>query len=202
MLFFGTNKSKLKQGTLHNITCSNCNNITKMDYVIHGKYAHVWWVPVFPSGRIALFECQGCKRLFTLPELPESIKTKYQFEKQGLRTPIWFYSGLFIIGMLILVAIGSNQITKQNNADYIENPLVNDFYGIKGESSGYYSTMKVVKVTSDSIFVIYNDLEVNKRSQVKNLNRDKNYTSSPVGYTREELRINFKGDYIFRIFRE
>ena len=202
MIFAGSNSVKLKGGAIKNITCPNCDQYTTINYAIRGKYAHLYWIPCFPMGRIAFFECQYCKRLFKLPELPQTIKTKYEFQKQGVKTPMWFYSGLFVLGFLIVMLIGFAANKENATAQQIANPEINDRYGIKGDENGHYSVMKVIKVTPDSLYVIYNDFNVNETFKAKSLNPNQNFTTTPVGFTRAEIQDRYNRGAIYGVYRD
>ncbi len=81
MIFYGINSSKLKDGQLNNVTCSNCETQTAMTYGVFGKYFYLYWIPVFPLGKTNILECNSCKKTYKLKELPEQIKHKFKTEK-------------------------------------------------------------------------------------------------------------------------
>ena len=104
MIFYGTRAKNIHNGQIKNVKCPHCENETSMTYSIYGKYAHVYWIPFFPIGNVGVTECNSCKRTYEIKELPENIKMKYHNEKEkdGVKTPIWFFSGLFIVAILVL----------------------------------------------------------------------------------------------------
>ena len=92
MIFYGTNASRLKDGRLNNVTCPNCNNDTAMNYSVFGKYAYLYWIPVFPIGKENVLECNSCNKTYNLNELPDQIKRKFETEKHtGL--PLQHFAG-------------------------------------------------------------------------------------------------------------
>lgn len=202
MVFFGTKASRIKDGQINNVSCPNCENNTSMTYAIFGKYAHIYWIPAFPTGRENIIECNSCKRTFKLKELSTQIKQKFDLERQDARTPFWYFSGLAIIAAAIGLGMYSSAQNDANNALFIQSPEVGDVYSIDGSEDGYYSTMKVTDVSTDSIFVVANDYEIDKKSGIDDIDTDKNYTTEIFALGREDLINLFKDETIFDIDRE
>jgi hypothetical protein len=202
MFFYGTRSTKIKTGQLKNVICPNCDNQTSMSYGIYGKYAHLYRIPTFPIGKENIIECNNCKQTFNLKSLPQAIKSKFEFEKQGASTPIWYFAGAILILCIIgFIAYSSAQDDVQDS-EYVTTPLEGDVYSLKMENSGYYSTMKVVKVTNDSVFTIYNDFEIDSRSGVSEIDKAKNYTENEDRLTKEEILLYFEDGIIYDVDRD
>ena len=201
MIFYGSRATRLKEGQINNVTCPNCDTTTSMSYAIFGKYAHIYWIPSFPIGRENVVECNSCKRTFKLRELPEPIIQKFNKEKEDAKTPIWYFSGIGIA--VILVALIANWISKDNqeNELFIQNPQVGDVYSIEGETTGYYSTMKVLEVTEDSVQIVVSDYEVNKRSGVSDVDKSVYYTDQIEMLSKDEIVSLFESDFIYDVDR-
>lgn len=202
MIFYGRRSSIIKDGQLSNISCSHCEAITSMSYAIYGKYAHLYWIPTFPMGREAIFECNNCKKTFSLPDLPEATKKKYEFEKQGVRTPVWYFSGIMVIAAIIAILGYSISKDKELSALYAKSPEVGDVYSIQLERNGFYSTAKVTHVINDSVFLVYNDYEIDKRSQVRKIDLTKNYTTAIDSFTTQEITQLFEDEIIYDVDRD
>lgn len=202
MIFYGTNSSRLKDGRLSNVTCPNCNDQTSMNYSVFGKYAYIYWIPIFPLGKTNILECNNCKKTFKLKELPQQIQQKFELEKHK-GVPIKHFAGLFIIALIVAFIIYSGAKNKENEAKYIDAPKVGDVYKTTGSESGFYTTAKVTKVTTDSVFVIFNDYEVDKKSGTNKLDKAKNYNPENVeGYTIEEVQNLYHEEVIYGIDRD
>ena len=202
MIFYGRNSSRIKEGQINNVICPNCDNNTSMGYAIFGKYAHLYWIPMFPMGKETVLECDSCNRTYKLKELPDTIQKKFEFEKQGASTPIWYFSGVAIIACLIAFGAYASSRDKENNALYIQEPQVGDVYSLDLENNGYYSSMKVVEIVGDSVFVIYNDYEIDRRSQIYKIDKDKNYTTAREGLTKEDISFYYREGSIFDVDRD
>jgi uncharacterized Zn finger protein len=191
MIFYGRRSSRIKDGRISNVTCPSCEENTSMNYSIFGKYAHIYWIPTFPMGRENIIECNNCKQTFKVKELSEQIKSKFNLEKQDAKTPIWNFAGLAIIACLIFSVMYFIKQDKIDAENYIESPQFGDVYTIKGSESGSISTMKVVEVSKDSVYVVYNNYEIEGYS-ISELDEAENYeTEDLYGFSNEELKAMF-----------
>ncbi len=202
MIFYGRKASRIKDGQINNVTCPNCEDLTSMNYSIFGKYAHIYWIPTFPMGRENISECNACKQTFLVNELPEQIKQKFSREKEGVKTPIWHFSGLAIIALLIAMIFWFASQNDAENEEFIQTPQIGDVYSIESENKGYYSSMKVTEVTNDSVHLIVNDYEVDKRSGIYKIDLDKNYTIQAYSLSKVDLFNLYKSEVIYEIDRE
>ena len=202
MIFYGTNASRLKDGRLNNVTCPDCNQQTSMNFSVFGKYFYIYWIPIFPIGKTNVLECNYCKRTYKLKELPEQIKQKFDLEKhRGI--PIKHFTGLGMITALIVWLSYANIKDKENEAIYIENPQVGDIYHAEGSTSNYYTSGRVIAIEKDSIFIIFNELETNKKSDVSTIDKDSNYkTENTYGFTIEDIQQLYKDEVIYKIERD
>jgi len=200
MIFYGTNSSRLKDGQLSNVTCPNCNTQTSMAYSVFGKYAYLYWIPVFPMGKVNILECNQCKKTYKLKELPQQIQQKFETEKHtGI--PFLHFSGLAIILLVIAYFSYSNSKHEADEAEYIKAPAIGDIYSIPSEGSGQYTTMKITSVTNDSIYFVLNDYEISEKSAIYKIDKASNYTTYMEGYSKEEITSLYNDNTIFNIDR-
>ena len=104
---FGKISSELKQETPKEIICPKClsKNTTKVSVI--GVYKHLFHIPFISGGKSGASVCINCYHTFELPKMPMAIKLAYFELKETAKTPIWFYSGLIGIKVLVLVKIFS-----------------------------------------------------------------------------------------------
>ncbi|AXO80165.1 hypothetical protein DZC78_07080 [Olleya aquimaris] len=202
MIFYGRKATTIKEGRLVNVNCPNCEEGRTMRYSIFGKYAYLYWIPMFPLGKENILECTNCHKTFDLKSLPNSIKEKFNIEKADAKYPIWYFSGLAVLVLLISFAVYTSKKDDENDKRYIKEPMIGDVYSVETSQSGYYSTMKVNKVTKDSIFVIYNDVLIDRKSKVYKIDKAKNYTTETDGYTRSEIQSLFDKQTIYEVDRD
>lgn len=202
MVFYGTNASRLKDGRLVNVTCPNCNEQTSMNYSVFGKYAYIYWIPIFPLGKTNVLECNNCKRTYKLKDLPEQIKHKFELEKhKGI--PLKHFSGLAIIAIAIAYFSYSNIKNKELEAEYIKDPQIGDILRTEGSKSNWYTTAKVTSITTDSIYLVFNDYEVDKKSGIGDIDKDANYDSEFIeGYSLEQVQNLYADEVIYQIDRD
>jgi len=201
MIFYGTNSSRLKNGKLNNVQCPNCENQTSMTYTVFGKYAYLYWIPVFPLGKTNILECDHCKRTYDLKELPEPVKRKFDLEKHT-SIPFLHFSGLAIIAGIIGFIGYSNAKDKENTAIYINEPAVGDVYYMDSDTHGRYTSMKIRLVSSDSVFVAHNTYEIDRKSAIDEIDVPENYDLISVGYSKEEILSLYNDDTIYEISRD
>lgn len=104
---FGKKSSELKQEIHKEIICPNClsKNTTKISVL--GVYKHLFHIPFISGGKYGSSVCTNCYHTFELPKMPMAIKLAYYELKETAKTPIWFYSGLIGIKVLVLLKIFS-----------------------------------------------------------------------------------------------
>ena len=158
MIIYGYNSTAIATEQLVNITCPNCETKGEVYAFILRRHAHVFWIPLFPIGKIGVAQCQHCKSEFKKKQMPEDMKRAYQNVKSDARGPIWQFAGLGIIAV-IAGAIYVNGIIKDGqNEDFIHAPLKGDVYECK-TSNGYFTTLLVDGVNGDSVFVFENNYD-------------------------------------------
>jgi hypothetical protein len=202
MIFYGTKASALKNGQIINVNCPSCNTNTTMKYSVFGKYAHVYWIPLFPFEKITAGECNSCKKTYLYKELPEEIKIKLDREKEknGIKFPIWMFSGLFLILGGIGYGFYSSNKTDSDSAEYIKNPMKGDLYYIKLDD-GFYSAATVTSTDKDSVYLRFSNLETDQMSSVDDVSKPENFIMGKEGYERKRLKELFEKDTIYTIER-
>ena len=64
-----------------------------------------------------------------------------------------------------------------------------------------YSTLKITKVTNDSIFIIANSMEISKKRKLYKIDKDENYNAERYGMSRNEYITSFKTNYFLDVDR-
>jgi hypothetical protein len=196
MLVFGTKAVHLQTVELEEATCPSCGEIDTVNLSVFRKHAHIFWIPVVPIGKIGVAECEHCKRVMKYSEMSQELKSEYNALKDEKKGPIWQFSGLvLIIGIVIMSSFLSSN-NKKENLEYLANPMLGDVYEYKIEAKSY-STMKVVRVAGDSIFVAPNEYETNKISGLYEIDKEENYSEFVFGMEKERVQEMFdEGDII------
>ena len=79
--------------------------------------------------------------------------------------------------------------------------MAGDVIIFKNKNTNYYSTLKISSVTKDSIFVIQNNYETDKKSGISDIDKSKNYTTEPFGLGRNEIQEMFDKNIFYDINR-
>ncbi|WP_058106034.1 hypothetical protein [Maribacter dokdonensis] len=201
MIFFGTGSASLDSVKTRNITCQHCNNQDTIYINIYRRHAHVFWIPVFPLGKSGSTYCAHCKETLSPKQMPEALKMQYKNIKGEAKGPIWQFSGLLIFALLIVFTIYSSGKNKEDTQLHLTQPAVGDIYEYKA-NNGSYSTMRLEKVTTDSLFLSLNDFEISKKSRIYKIDKDENYSEITYGYSKSEMIQMHKEGIVFDINRD
>ncbi len=196
MIIFGSNSSHLKSEHLTEVACPHCNESDCVDISVFGKYAHVFWIPVFPMGKSGASQCQHCKQTLKEKEMPQTFKSAFSTFKSQLKTPFWHFSGLLIIALFVGWMAFAGSKNKKDNQAFINSPQVGDVYEYKTEGD-YYSLMKVTEVSSQEIVFVTNKFEVARSSKLYTIDKAENFLEEEYQISRQDLQdLYLNGDIV------
>ncbi len=101
-IIYGTKGTLLQSAVAPSCLCNHCNTQADQTIGVFGRYAYLYWIPLFPIGKKAVVECQNCLKTSDenwSPELQEAVSTLKEHTKGRKRH--WF--GAAILGPLILL---------------------------------------------------------------------------------------------------
>jgi len=201
MIVYGTKPVHVKTEQVNNITCPNCKTNNSTIFSIYSKHAYLYWIPFFPYGKTAVSECQNCKAQLTQKEMPIEFKNEAIRLKSESKTPLWQFSGLVLLAVLIPFVIYTSKKNDKKELEYIQNPVIGDVYTYELED-GNYSTLKVNNVTFDSVFILQNDYEINKSHKTYKIDKEENYSNEAYGIPREEINSMYLEKTILSVDRD
>lgn len=107
MIIFGGRASTIARIKVPNIKCNHCENDSTFHLSVFGKYGHIFWIPLFPTGKKAVAECTHCLKTIEQRHFPADLKKAYFQEKKDIKTPLWHWAGLgFVgIGLFLIIAL-------------------------------------------------------------------------------------------------
>lgn len=200
MLFLvGTRDSNVKNGEILNEECPKCSAESTLHFSIYRRYTHLTLIPLFPVGKLVFIECSHCKETFDYEDLPESIQLKLRTEKTG--NSIWMFAGSFILALFLIFTIKNYFDKKDETSILIKNPIEGDVYNLKF-SNGYYSNMRIDKVTKDSIYTTHNDFNAYMPYEIDDLDKPENFSNQKVYYSRKDILKLYQEDGILKIVRK
>ena len=188
MIVYGT-RSKLLAKELVTDKCPNCGTQNSTEIHVYQKWAHVFWIPFFPLGKVVASECGHCKQVLKEKEMTSSMQSVLQDVKSRSKTPIWTFSGLAILAVIIAVGIVNEKKNDAKNAKLIMAPQAGDVFEIKTPES-QYTLYKVAAVHGDSVVIRPNNMETNKPSGLSKIKAqgDAGYSEETFAVSKTELK--------------
>jgi hypothetical protein len=200
MLFLvGTRDSNIKNGVILNEKCPKCNTQDTLHFSIYKRYTHVTLIPLFPVGKSVYIKCSHCQENFDYEDLTKIGQLQLRNEKLG--NSIWMFSGSIIIALFLIFTINKYFENKDEAGILIKNPIKGDVYNLKVKN-GYYSNMRIDKVTTDSIYATLNDFNAYMPNEIDDLNKPENFSNRKVYYSRNDLIKLYQEDEILKITRK
>lgn len=199
MLLVGTRDLNVKNGILLSEKCPNCKSENTLHFSIYKKYTYITLVPLFPVGKYVNTGCTECKEVFDYEDLPENAQEKLKNIKLG--NSIWLFTGSIILALFLIYSINNYLNNKNETSIFIKNPIEGDVYNLK-LSSGYYSTIRIDRVTKDSIQSTQNDYNAYLPYEVDDIDKTQNYSDRKINYSRKELNKLYKDGEIIKITRK
>lgn len=158
------------------------------------KYAHVFWIPMFPTGKTGGSQCSNCGQVLKYNYMPDALRASYERVKDNAGTPIWAYSGLGAI-VLIIAAVAINDGKKtEATADYVLHPKKGDVVQIKLDS--VYTLIKLTNVDRDSVYFVTNQFQTTDDTEIDDLTA-KPYDTEVISMSLTKLaELNKEGKII------
>lgn len=200
MIIYGTGSTKVKEEAIFN-KCSTCGNTNTITTYVYAKYVDIFWIPVFPLGKYVSTQCSHCKQVLQEKEMTPDLKQTVMPVKNSSKTPLKAFSGLIVIGLLIVGGGVMAAMAGKDTEKYAATPVVGDRYYYKAED-GSFSTMKVIELSADSLFFFLNDYTIDKKSKIRTIDITNNYdTTEYYGYSKQEISTMLKDKTVFQIKR-
>lgn len=200
MIIYGTRAKHLKTDLIETDNCPICKTNSIYKISVFGRYFHVFWLPMFPIGKVTVGECSHCMRTIKSGDMPKELfdKTK-EIERRG-KIPLWMFIGLVLFAILIVQGIIGNDKHKDDVSKFISTPQQEDKYEIK-LSSGNFTIYKVSRVTADSVFLCPNRYEIDISTKLHKIDKDENYMPIEDGYSKAEVKQMYERKIILDIKR-
>ncbi|MDY0780002.1 zinc-ribbon domain-containing protein [Tenacibaculum sp. IB213877] len=190
MIIYGTKGTHLHSEKVSGVKCDHCNQQNTHTISVFGRYFYIYWIPIFPLGKKAVSECNHCKATYERKQMNEQLQLAHDNVKRNTKTPITHWAGSLVIGALIAFGIYSAKQHDNNVVDYINSPQVNDIIDYKS-SDNAYSTLKITKVTADSVFVVANSMEIKRKRKLYKIDKEANYNAERFGLSLNEYKEAF-----------
>lgn len=182
MIFiYGRKTSKIKTATDHIGVCSSCNSIG-LEFEIYRDYFHLFWIPLFPLGRNKFgVRCPKCGQ-------SDNLNPRVEHFKSITGTPVYLFSGSFLIAVLIGSMVIANLNKQKEKALFVGDPKVGDVYMMRENvnDTTFYYFLRVARIQNDSVIVYPNIFRY--FGFVSKLNEKDHFITEEFFYTKKELR--------------
>jgi hypothetical protein len=201
MIIYGSRAAHLKSAQSKTAVCPGCNTKGSLVFSVYSRHAHIYWIPLFPFGKTGGVECRLCTYSAVGKQMPHDIKKEYDYLKYQTRTPFWQFAGLGILLVILSWIVFIIQTHEDKELTYIAAPMVGDVYEYQTEGKTY-STLKVIEISSDSIYLSPNIYETNKRTSTDQIDIAENYSTSVFGILINDLKSKYEEGTIYGIIRK
>lgn len=199
MIIYGARNKELAKAHLTE-KCPHCGTQNSIDMHVFQKYAHVFWIPFFPMKKLGISQCSHCKQALFPEQMPMSLKTIYGDLKAQSKTPIWTFTGLALVAVLIIAIFINDRRNDQKNAQLILTPQAGDIFEIEGKNYRY-TLFKVDHVQGDTVYIRASNYEVNKVSGLDDLKR-REFSTDVYGFAKARLKEMLSSGEIIDIERK
>jgi hypothetical protein len=189
MIFYGTKGAHLKSEKISGVKCSHCEQQTSYTASIFGRYAYLYWIPVFPLSKKGVAECDHCKITLEPKQMDAQLRMKYDNVNRNVKTPITYWIGSLII--LAAIAFGYYSVSQHEKdvVEYIKAPKTGDV--VEYKPSDFYSTLKITRVENDSVYFAQNKYEIERQSKIYKIDKKANYTEEVYGISLSDYQKRF-----------
>lgn len=166
MIIYGTRSKELAHQTIAG-PCPNCGTPNHTEMHVFQRYAHLFWIPFVALNKTGVSQCNHCKQALRTKEMPPALKSEYETLKAQTKTPLWMFTGVALLAVLIASIVVDENKKSAATAEYIKHVQPNDLLETKVEEG--YTYLKVVAVKGDTVYVKGNKEAVSLESGLHKL---------------------------------
>jgi len=182
MIFYGTKATTLATEPVLGVKCPNCGKSTTLVATVFGRYAHIYWIPLFPFSKVAVLSCEGCLQAWEEKHLPEAAASAVREVKANAPHRRWEWAGLGLLLMLGgFITVAGIRGNREDDA-LLASPRAGDIYTVRSDSSKRYTLLKVQSVRADSVELLENQYSTDSSTPLTTL-KDKKDDYDPGSFT-------------------
>lgn len=190
MIIYGSKGAHVRTAPLPAANCPSCSTFGTVKASVYSRYAHIYWIPLFPFSKSVVTQCDHCQQGWEEKDLPAGLLTAVRELKQGSRFPIWNWLGLAIIVGLIGFGAVAGIYHDKDSKTYLAAPRAGDLYTIKSPGdSTKYSLLKVVSAKGNALEVVVNEYETDSRTPQEEIDSPEKYSKESESLTVFDLKI-------------
>ena len=189
MIIYGTNGTHFATPALPDATCPACHTRGQLHAALVSRYAHVYWLPLFPYQKLAVVQCDACQANWTDKSWPAELAPAARAAKSQARHPAWTWAGLALVLLIATYGLLSGLRDRHTDEALLESPRAGDIYTVRADSANMYSLLKVRQVSGNSVELVANEYQSDNATPIQSLNEPARYSKEPFVLTRLDLQI-------------
>lgn len=202
MIFYGTNGALVRTAPLPGASCPACATSNSLQLSVFSRYAHIYWIPLFPYSKPSVVQCTHCQQAWDAKATPAQLQPAVTDLKKQTRAPWWHWSGLALIAVGIVVAMFASSRDARANKAYLAAPRAGDIYTVHSPGdSTKYSLLKVLSAKGNTVELVANEYEIDNRHPIDELNSPEKYAKESFSLTQFELQIMQNKDQLIDVDR-
>jgi len=201
MIIYGTNGTHVRTQELPGVACPACKTSNSLRTSLYSRYAHVYWIPLFPFEKLAAVQCGACNEVWKHNAAPASIAPVVREVRQQISHPYWTWAGLAAVVAIAVFGYLASIRDRHTDEALLLEPRAGDIYTVRSDSAGMYSLMKVQRVGGNNVELVANDYQIDNVSPINKLNSPEKYSKEPFTLTRLELQIMRRKDQLTDVDR-
>ncbi|MCL2561985.1 MAG: hypothetical protein FWE10_06685 [Rikenellaceae bacterium] len=203
-LVYGYRETALAAEELTNAVCPDCGQHGLVCFVF-SNHVHFFWIPLFPISKRKEIDCPHCEQTYTRAQLLKkrsADKREISRISRSAKTPLWKFSGIALVILLIGLSIGAKQLEKNRPDRLLNNPKIHDIYWVKGEFDTR-STIRIEIIEDDSIYFAENQYYIASSGRIKDIDKNKNYNTAELfAISKDDLKQLREDRIIYNITRK
>ncbi|GAA4035655.1 hypothetical protein GCM10022409_20480 [Hymenobacter glaciei] len=190
MIIYGSKGSHLRTAPLAGTSCPACNTPEAMKASVYARYAHVYWIPLFPFSKAAMAQCDHCQQAWEEKSLPTQLQPVVRELKKSTRFPLWTWAGVAVFAVIMASGAIAGRFHERDSKGWLTAPHAGDIYTIHSPGdSTKYSLLKVLSAKGNTVEVVANEYEIDDRSPLSELNSPEKYSKESESLTVLDLQI-------------
>lgn len=106
MIIFGNSKEYARRSEhLAAVVCPYCQKRDTTEALVFMRYAHIWYIPIFPTGKRLVTSCVHCKAAYDRKTMPPELAERTAEIEKTTKYPLKYWFLLLVIGSLFLVSL-------------------------------------------------------------------------------------------------
>lgn len=154
MIIYGTKAKTLEPTEVADAICPHCHEAGVLVHPVR-RYAHLYFIPVFPLDRLFGIECLHCHEASDVASYPTEMQAEMDHIVRSAPTPRVLFSWFYIAAGIFIVATYVGWKRGKDTAAYVTEPKVGDVVVLKADAEpGFpYVRCKVVGLEGDSLML-------------------------------------------------